>query len=94
MSYRIEYDRDSRKYEVQNDHSERFFLFTMTAFVVFVLISFAFWPEGAAKLKSMLIPGEDAVTVQAFQTMTNDLRSGATVSEAVEAFCRFVIHGE
>lgn len=46
------------------------------------------------KFRSFLIPGEDAVTVQAFQNMTDDLRSGATLGDAVEAFCRFVIHGQ
>lgn len=92
MGYRIVYDGQAKKYEV---HSERN-VFSVFVFIGAALLATAlfFWPQGLEMLRSGLIPGEDAVTVQAFHNMTDDLRSGATVGEAVEVFCRFVIHGE
>lgn len=94
MGYRIEYDRGNRVYEVRRERPCRFPLLLAACFGLFLLGSAYFWPEGAGMLRSALIPGEDAVTVQAFQTMTDDLRSGATITDAVEAFCRYVIHGK
>ena len=94
MGYRIEYDRGSGKYEVSDVNPWRFPLMLAGAFGLFLIFAFHSWPEGGEVLRSVLIPGEDAVTVQAFQNMTDDLRSGAAISDAVEAFCRFVIHGK
>lgn len=93
MSYRIEYDGRIGKYEVRKKSEWSIpFLITL-AFAAIISLSYVLWPEGHAWLQSYLIPGEDAVTIQAFQNLTNDLRSGAAVSEAVYSFCRFVIHG-
>ena len=91
MGYRIEYDGRAGKYEVK---SERKALPKILLCALILVAALCLWPQGAQKLRSFLIPGEDAVTVQAFKNMTNDLRSGARVGEAVEAFCRYVIHGQ
>lgn len=93
MGYRIEYDGRIGKYEVQKEHPWSFPTLIMAALGVFAVLTYLFWPEGQSEIQSVLIPGEDTVTVQAFQNMTADLRSGASVSEAVYAFCRYVIHG-
>ena len=91
MGYRIEYDGRAGKYEVKPEGKGLPKIFLCG---IIRVASLCLWPQGAQKLRSFLIPGEDAVTVQAFQNMTDDLRSGATVGEAVEAFCRYVIHGQ
>lgn len=91
MSYRIEYDSRAGKYEVRKDMD--LFPLVLASFGLFLLLTFCLWPTGAAELKAFLIPGEDAVTVAAFSAMTDDLRSGASIMDAVEAFCRSVIHG-
>lgn len=91
MGYRIEYDGRAGKYEVKPE-GKRLPMILLCAGVL--VAALCLWPQGAQKLRSFLIPGEDTVTVQAFQNMTDDLRSGATVGEAVEAFCRYVIHGQ
>lgn len=93
MSYRIEYDGRIDKYEVVQDTTSRFPVLLTAAFGLFLLLTLCFWQEGAEQLISFLIPGEDAVTVQAFYNMTNDLRSGAGVREAANTFCQSVIHG-
>ena len=89
VGYRIEYDGQAGRYEVK---PEKNWFPGIVIVTVLVLISICFWPGDMQKFRSFLIPGEDAVTVQAFRNMTDDLRSGATLGEAVEAFCRFVIH--
>ncbi len=94
MGYRIEYNRGNGKYEVREDHPWRFLTILLIAFGFFMLLVMVFWPKGGAELRSMLIPGDDAVTVRAIQNMTDDLRSGASLQVALEAFCRFVIHGQ
>ena len=91
MSYRIDYDSRAGKYEVRKDLD--LFPWILAALGIFLMLTFCFWPEGAAELKEFLIPGKDAVTVQAFSAMTDDLRSGASILEALEAFCNSVIHG-
>jgi hypothetical protein len=92
MGYRIEYDGQAGKYEVRPERNVMPILLLFVA--AFLTAAFCFRPQIAQELRGFLIPGEDAVTVQAFRNMTDDLRSGATVGEAVEAFCRFVIHGK
>lgn len=94
MGYRIEYNHGNGKYEISKEHPYRFPLILAGSLTIFLMFMLAFRPEETAALRSILIPREDAVTVQAIQNMTDDLRSGASVSDAVEAFCRFVIHGK
>lgn len=93
MSYRIEYDTAVGKYEVQKISPRRFSSFLLVSVLVFLLGMAAFKPAALDKLCSVLIPGEDTVTVAAFQTMTNDLRSGAGIRDAFYDFCRMVMHG-
>ena len=91
MGYRIEYDGREGKFEVTQEGK---WLPKILFCTVILVAALCLCPQGGQKLRSFLIPGEDAVTLQAFHNMTDDLRSGATVGEAVEAFCRYVIHGQ
>lgn len=90
MSYRIEYDGREGKYEIRKKRTGLLIPVTL----VVLLGVFSLPAETMSALSDWLIPGTDAVTVQAFQSMTDDLRSGADLSEALEGFCRFVIHGQ
>lgn len=90
MSYRIEYDSVLGKYEVRRNKSWKLFLLPAISCIVLLL---AFSPHIRELLQTILIPGEDAVTVLAFQTMANDLRSGAGLYEALFDFCSMVLHG-
>ena len=94
MSYRIEYDGRTDRYEVAREGRSRLPFLVTATFCLFVLLTLAFWKEGTEQIKSLLIPGDDALTVQAFQNMANDLRSGAEIADAVYAFCRCVIRIE
>ncbi len=92
MSYRIEYDNGAGKYEIRRE--QRVLPMILWVSMAGFLLTMCFWPEAAAQVRSFLIPGEDAVTIQAFSAMTDDLRSGAELRDAVEGFCRLVIHGQ
>lgn len=93
MSYRIEYDGRIDKYEVVPEYRSRLPYFLAAFFCLFLLLTVVFWQEGWEQLKSILIPGEDEITVQAFLNMTDDLRSGAGMRDSIYTFCRSVIHG-
>lgn len=92
MSYRIEYDGTVGKYEVRKIHPWR--SPALCAVAILFLTAFCVLNSHSREvLRSFLIPGEDAVTVLAFQTMTDDLRSGAALGDAFRDFCQVVIHG-
>ena len=90
MSYRINYDKKSEKYEVKKDTDV--FPWFLAAFGLFLIMIFSLRAESPEALREILIPGEDSVTLQAFHSMTDDLRSGATITDAIECFCRTVLH--
>ena len=90
MSYRIIYDSGIKKYEVKKITQNRKFVWL---FLPIILLALAV-PGSREAVRSVLIPGEDAVTVLAFRTMTDDLRSGAGMGEAFFDFCRMVMNVE
>lgn len=93
MAYRIAYDAHMGKFEIRSKQESRIpKLFTL-CFLCFLIFTFLFWDAGADWLRSFLIPGEDIQTIAAFQNMTGELRNGASLGEAIETFCREVIHG-
>lgn len=93
MGYRIEYDTGNQKYEVHQVAAWRFPLMAAGAFIGFLLLTWAFWPEGAELIREAMIPGDNAQTVQALQGMAEELRGGASIRDAVTAFCREIIAG-
>lgn len=94
MGYRIEYDGRINQYEIVEHRKSRLPFLLSASFMLFILVTLVFWQDGAEYLKFVLIPGENAVTVQAFRNMTNDLRSGAGLRDAVFTFCESVIYGQ
>lgn len=57
--------------------------------VLFVTIC---WTVGRDAVSDLLLPGDEAVTEQAIQGLVEDLKGGASVGDAVEAFCEAVIY--
>ena len=45
------------------------------------------------ELKFLLIPGDPQVTSAAFSGLTEDLKAGGSLKDAVTAFCREIIDG-
>ncbi len=88
MGYQIRYDDRTNKYEVKTQNGTGMLMFCL--FVVMFSSALCVSPG----VRAWVIPGEDAVTVQAFSAMTDDLRSGADILDAFETFCRMVVHGQ
>lgn len=93
MGYRIEYDMGIGKFEVRENRKDKFPVLVAGAFVLFLLLTWSLWPEGAEVLRDILIPGDNAVTVQAMKDMSHNLKNGVALSDAVTAFCQDVIQG-
>ena len=91
MAYRIEYDCGVGKYEVFPEQKSRIPALTAGALTVFLLLTHLFWPAGDALIQDFLIPGEDAVTIAAAQTLAENLKEGASLGEAAEIFCREIL---
>ncbi len=91
MGYIIAYDGYAKQFEVRQSHTLRFSLLLAAAFFVFVLLTANFWPQGYGMLRSILIPGDDDLTLQAVENMTQNLKAGASLMDAAEAFCVEVI---
>ena len=66
-----------------------------TAIAVILLFSSLFFAGirmlGVERVRDFLIPGDPAVTKEAFQKMTDDLRSGTGMSEAFSDFCYVIL---
>ena len=93
VSYRIEYDGAVGKYEVRKLRNGNLSVLCAVAFIGCLVSLCLIGHERRAVIRSILIPGSDAVTTAAFQTMTNDLRSGAGLYDAFFDFCHMVLHG-
>ena len=64
-------------------------------FLAFLLLTHAFWPAGASKLRQLVLPGDSEVTGQAVASLVEDLREGQAVGDAVTTFCREILaHAE
>lgn len=93
MGYRIEYDNRVGKYEIHRMRPRTFPWLLLLSVLLFALLTFGFWEEGAAVLSEALIPGDEEITQRAWSLLTDDLKSGAELREALTVFCREVIHG-
>lgn len=51
-------------------------------------------PRGRLWLRDILLPGDEDVTAAALGSLVENLSSGEPVGEAVQTFCREIIHGD
>lgn len=91
MGYRIEYDHGECKFQVLKENRSRLPGLTAGALAAFLILTHLFWPAGDSAIQDFLIPGDDVVTRKAAQTMVQELREGASLTQAVEVFCREII---
>lgn len=90
MGYRVEYGQAERK-APSFLKKYRLHLLTAAFFLLFVLAVKLYWPEGAAVLSSIFLPGEPTEAQAAFAVLVEDLREGQPFSDAVTTFCREII---
>lgn len=62
--------------------------------LIFSITVRIFWTAGTEQLQTWFLPGDETVTEAAFLVLTEDLRSGASVSDSLERFCRSVLNEE
>ena len=91
MGYRIVYGPD--RMDRQNGSTKRLGTMIAGSLLAFLALTAQFWPAGRAKLEEVLLPGDPAVTKQAFSVMTEQLRAGEAIGDAVAAFCQEVMDG-
>jgi len=88
MSYQITYDPGIRK---KPQKSFRVLLFTILFLYLFLLTNFTSLAKGKDVIKEILFPGDPQRIQEATQTLVEDLQSGDSFSEALEAFCSQLI---
>lgn len=89
MPYRIDYQA-TKKVRGAEKRREPISALTALFFLLFLLLAGSLWPKGAAALRSLVIPGEAAVTVNALEDLAGELRAGEGIQEALDGFCRQV----
>lgn len=93
MAYRIEYDACGKTYEIHASQEHTFGKSLIASFALFLILTLLFWPEGAAVLREILIPGDNVQTMEAMESFSRNLRDGVSFREAFSVFCREIIHG-
>lgn len=78
MGYVIHYGKQEKR---------RFGRMTAAAFLIFLLLVCTCWPRGRSILMGLLFPGDWETALQALALLSGKLKSGAGVTEALEAFC-------
>ena len=92
MSYRIQYGFVSKHHKLYNKVSGKGSLIGLFLMVCLVLFC-VFWESAKSVLMDLVIPGDTAVTVAAFEHMTEKLKAGEGVIESFRSFCREILTG-
>ncbi|MBO5129740.1 MAG: hypothetical protein J6B95_05290 [Oscillospiraceae bacterium] len=90
MAYRIDYGSGIRNQRTKRGGVLRLQTMTAACLLIFTLVVSRIWPEGTQQLRQYLLPGEQPVQT-AFLEMTEQLRSGVSVEDALTAFCIHII---
>ncbi|MGM9548772.1 MAG: hypothetical protein ACI3V5_02885 [Faecousia sp.] len=91
MGYRVEYAVPGKRKKQKHERNCRIQLLTAAFFLAFVLVVNGLWPRGADTLRRILLPGDSAVTMAAWEELTRELRAGEPIGSAVDSFCREII---
>lgn len=92
MGYRIEYQPVKKLRGVEKRKSIAAAL-TAVCFLLFVLLTYCFWPDGIMVLRDCLLPGNAEVTASALENLTRDLKAGEPLGTSVAAFCQTILQG-
>ena len=92
MNYRIEYDGGRvKKRTIRVTKAKKLSIIIVSAAVL--VSGFLLWPRGRRMIRDAILPGDAAVTDHALQGLVENLQSGQPMSDAVEVFCKEIIHG-
>ena len=93
MAYRIEYAKNTKYQPPASFCRDRLGSMAVVFFLIFLLATAVFWPDGRLMLQRILLPCDMDVTTAAFGSMLEDIRDGESLEVAVEAFCKEIITG-
>lgn len=89
MGYRILYDNEKMQISKDNDKyfGKRMISFSLVCLLILGSLKMIGWD----RIKNYLLPGEPEVTETAINSMIESIRTGASVKDAVTAFCVEII---
>lgn len=85
LKYRIKYDTYSKYNE--RKPCRCLWTYLIVCFVLSSLCLLMAYTPSASFLYELILPGDPAVTVEAFQQMSKALDSGADLSDVLDVFC-------
>lgn len=91
MGYVIRYDGTIHGKQGHRSECSHLGQWVGAFFLVFILLTMAFWPAGADKLRTMLLPGEPAAREQAVTALVEQLQGGQGMESALTAFCQEIL---
>lgn len=92
MGYRIDYQGMKKIRHAEKRRSRRLAL-TGLMFLMFLCLTHTFWPEGWHCLERALLTGDTAVTAAALESLSEELKGGEDILEALQRFCRSILEG-
>lgn len=92
MGYRVEYGPVKKVRGLEKRFS-RVSALTALFLLLFFLLAGNFWPRGAEVIRKLVFPGDPAVTASALEVMTDQLREGEELSDALHCFCVRILEG-
>lgn len=93
MSYFIAYNQDTGAMEIHRKAKKKrkWVRFLLILVLITAILTF---PKTRQTVIRIMLPGDEAVTAQALQSLAENLYRGCPVSEAVDTFCREIIANE
>lgn len=88
LGYRITYGENAEKKELAGKKRKLPLRWIGAGLLVIAMLI----PSVRNGARDALLPGNSEVTAAAVEALVEDLRSGDSVSEAVSAFCAYIIH--
>ena len=85
MAYRIAYNN------FPENHGKRRRIFTAAFFLLFLLLVYQFWPEGADMLRRAVRAVRNTAAVTALAQFAEDLVRGDSAAEAFSVFLRELV---
>ena len=90
MSYHITYGKDISRYPLSVKPWKKPVIYAAIALTVIII---AHVTGFSAAIWRFLLPGDPAVTETALLGMLENITGGASLSDAVTAFCQEIVHG-
>lgn len=90
MAYRIDYGSSGKRYrKIRRLPPSAYKTLFVIAALVIVALSIKIF--GLSWIRQILLPGDPDVTAAALENMTDGLKNGESILEAVTTFCREII---